>query len=127
LCGSIKINPYKVGDAQQRKGYFIIATNELNSNHITAEQLLSVYKAQGVSVEKGVPVFKGPHVLCRKPVLEITQKNHSPHYGNGIVPACLYVGGKEIAKGTGRILFNRSGSKRKGHFYADTPLDIPNL
>lgn len=60
LSGSIQINPYKVGEAKKRKGYFIIATNELDGKSITSEQLLSVYKAQGVSVERGFRFLKDP-------------------------------------------------------------------
>lgn len=60
LSGSIKINPEKVGEAEARKGYFIVATNELDHKSITSEQLLSVYKAQGVSVERGFRFLKDP-------------------------------------------------------------------
>jgi len=60
LSGSIEINPKKVGAAEHLKGYFIIATNELKRESITNEQLLSVYKAQGVSVERGFRFLKDP-------------------------------------------------------------------
>ena len=60
LSGSIKIIPEKVKEAEQRKGYFIISTNELNRKNISSEQLLSVYKAQGVSVERGFRFLKDP-------------------------------------------------------------------
>jgi transposase len=60
LSGSIKINPDKVRNAKRRKGFFIIATNELNGNNISSDQLLSVYKSQGVSVERGFRFLKDP-------------------------------------------------------------------
>jgi transposase len=60
LSGSIQIHPDKVGEARNRKGFFVIATNELDRTSITAEQLLSVYKAQGVSVERGFRFLKDP-------------------------------------------------------------------
>jgi transposase len=60
LFGSIKVNPLKVGEAEARKGFFIVATNDLERKSITSEQLLSVYKAQGVSVERGFRFLKDP-------------------------------------------------------------------
>ncbi|WP_319559727.1 IS1634 family transposase [Marispirochaeta sp.] len=60
LQGSIVINPEAVGKEQGRKGYFIIATNELESQVLDTDSLLSVYKAQGVSVERGFRFLKDP-------------------------------------------------------------------
>jgi transposase len=60
LQGSIVINPDAVGRQQSRKGYFIIATNELDSKVLDSESLLSVYKAQGISVERGFRFLKDP-------------------------------------------------------------------
>ena len=53
ISGSLVINTEAVGIAQNSKGFFIIATNEMDKNEITAKQLLEVYKAQNVSVERG--------------------------------------------------------------------------
>ena len=60
LSGSIKIDSQAIGEASRRKGFFIIATNELSAENISNEQLLSVYKAQGVSVERGFRFLKDP-------------------------------------------------------------------
>lgn len=60
LDGSVVIDPEAVGKAQQSKGFFIIATNELCSEILSADQVLSVYKAQGVSVERGFRFLKDP-------------------------------------------------------------------
>jgi len=60
ISGCLVINPQAVGDAQNRKGFFIIATNELDRNIISPEQLLDVYKSQGVSVERGFRFLKDP-------------------------------------------------------------------
>ena len=60
ITGVIKINPLAVNKASRRKGFFIIATNELSEENIKTEQLLSVYKSQGISVERGFRFLKDP-------------------------------------------------------------------
>ncbi len=60
LSGSIQVNSQTVGSAEQRKGFFIIATNELSKKSFTNDQLLSIYKSQGVSVERGFRFLKDP-------------------------------------------------------------------
>jgi transposase len=46
--------------AKKSKGVFIIATNELSASELAAERILEVYKAQGVSVERGFRFLKDP-------------------------------------------------------------------
>lgn len=46
--------------ATKSKGVFIIATNELEESELAAERILAVYKAQGVSVERGFRFLKDP-------------------------------------------------------------------
>jgi transposase len=46
--------------AKKSKGVFIIATNELDESELSAEGVLDVYKAQGVSVERGFRFLKDP-------------------------------------------------------------------
>lgn len=60
ISGSLKIDTEKVGAESDRKGYFIIATNEMDEKRLSSEQLLSVYKDQGVSVERGFRFLKDP-------------------------------------------------------------------
>jgi transposase len=49
-----------IAKATARKGFFIIATNVLDSMKLSDEELLSVYKSQGVSVERGFRFLKDP-------------------------------------------------------------------
>lgn len=42
-----------IAEATRTKGRFIMATNELNAEALPAGEILVVYKAQGVSVERG--------------------------------------------------------------------------
>jgi transposase len=74
LSGFIKIHPDKVEAAWKRKGFFIIATNELNKEIISAEQLLSVYKAQGVSVERGFRFLKDPLFYAESLYLKLPKR-----------------------------------------------------
>ena len=60
ISGSLVINPVAVKAAKERKGFFIIATNETDPKKISAEKLLSVYKAQGTSIERGFRFLKDP-------------------------------------------------------------------
>jgi len=46
--------------AKKSKGVFIIATNELEESELSADRVLEVYKAQGVSVERGFRFLKDP-------------------------------------------------------------------
>ena len=46
--------------AKKSKGVFIIATNELGESELAPERVLEVYKAQGISVERGFRFLKDP-------------------------------------------------------------------
>lgn len=65
------IQGYRVGGAvvpdeailaakAQRRGKFIIATNQLETDKLSAQEMLSVYKAQGITVERGFRFLKDP-------------------------------------------------------------------
>ena len=60
LSGNLVIDNEAVGKASGKKGFFVIETNELNSGELTSEHMLSVYKARGVSVERGFRFLKDP-------------------------------------------------------------------
>ena len=51
----------EIEKAKRNKGMFVIATNECGMNVLDNEQLLSVYKDQGVSVERGFRFLKDPY------------------------------------------------------------------
>jgi len=72
--GSLVIDSEAVGEAQGRKGFFIIATNELDRNSITSEQLLQVYKAQNVSVERGFRFLKDPMFYAESLYLKLPKR-----------------------------------------------------
>lgn len=60
LQGQVTVDETKVVEAQRSLGRFIIATNELDSNCLSAQAMLENYKSQGVSVERGFRFLKDP-------------------------------------------------------------------
>jgi transposase len=60
LVGGVVTDEAVLEQAARRRGKFIIATNELNLEQLPAAAMLSVYKAQGVSVERGFRFLKDP-------------------------------------------------------------------
>lgn len=60
IIGTMNLNEQSIADAKKKKGIFIIATNETNQELLNDEALLEVYKAQGVSVERGFRFLKDP-------------------------------------------------------------------
>ena len=72
--GSLVIDPAAVGTAQGRKGFFIIATNELDTAEMTSRQLLDVYKAQNVSVERGFRFLKDPMFYAESLYLKLPKR-----------------------------------------------------
>lgn len=60
ITGTLKENELSIENETSRKGIFIIASNELDSQSLSDESFLEVYKAQGVSVERGFRFLKDP-------------------------------------------------------------------
>ena len=60
LSGEVVVDEAAVAVVEQRRGKFIIATNELEPEQLATAELLAVYKAQGVSVERGFRFLKDP-------------------------------------------------------------------
>jgi transposase len=74
IDGSLVIDPEAVGTAQNRKGFFIVATNELDKKAIASTQLLEVYKAQNVSVERGFRFLKDPMFYAESLYLKLPKR-----------------------------------------------------
>lgn len=60
LSGSIEIYEAGVEEAKRSLGKFVIATNELDAQKLSAAAMLENYTAQGVSVERGFRFLKDP-------------------------------------------------------------------
>lgn len=60
LRGSLEEDETVIAGKMASKGVFIIATNVMDPQELTAEQLLDVYKSQGTSVERGFRFLKDP-------------------------------------------------------------------
>lgn len=60
LNGSAVPRDAVLAEADMRRGKFIIATNQLLTTRLPGQEMLSVYKAQGVTVERGFRFLKDP-------------------------------------------------------------------
>jgi transposase len=60
VVGSVVEKPEAVAEALQRKGKFILATNDTDAERLPSETMLAAYKGQGVSVERGFRFLKDP-------------------------------------------------------------------
>lgn len=60
LKGAISSDPERIEAAKRNLGKFIIATNELDPQKLSAKQMLENYNDQGVSVERGFRFLKDP-------------------------------------------------------------------
>jgi transposase len=60
LKGEIALDPVLFETAKQNLGKFIIATNELAGQQLSAAQMLANYTDQGTSVERGFRFLKDP-------------------------------------------------------------------
>lgn len=60
VVGSVVPDEALLAEKAKRRGKFIIATNQLEADKLPAQEMLSVYKAQGVTVERGFRFLKDP-------------------------------------------------------------------
>lgn len=60
VTGQLDLDILKVEKARESFGKFIIATNELDPSKISSEQMLSHYKTQAASIERGFRFLKDP-------------------------------------------------------------------
>jgi transposase len=60
ISGELSEDTHQLSRTYKHKGLFIIATNELDESILSDQALIDVYKAQGVSVERGFRFLKDP-------------------------------------------------------------------
>lgn len=60
VVGSVVPDEALLTEKDKRRGKFSIATNQLDADKLTAQEMLSVYKAQGVTVERCFRFLKDP-------------------------------------------------------------------
>lgn len=53
-------NERAIAEARGRKGFFVLATNELDTDRLPDEELIAVYKGQNTTVERGFRFLKDP-------------------------------------------------------------------
>jgi transposase len=64
VVGRVVEEPEAIAAALKSKGKFIVATNEGDVERLPAETMLSAYKAQGSSVERGFRFLKDPRFFA---------------------------------------------------------------
>lgn len=72
--GEVVVNVEAVETLKRSKGKFVIATNELDATLLDDATMLSVYKAQNVSVERGFRFLKDPLFFASGLFLEKPQR-----------------------------------------------------
>jgi len=60
LTGAVELYAAGVEEAKRSLGKFILATNEMDSQNLSASAMLENYTAQGISVERGFRFLKDP-------------------------------------------------------------------
>ena len=60
LSGSFAPDPEAIGQELRRKGFFVVASNHLDGETLSATELIALYKAQGTSIEPGFRFYKDP-------------------------------------------------------------------
>jgi transposase len=60
LQGQVTLSDVAIETARRGLGRFVLATNELDPEQLTPESMLSQYKAQAISVERGFRFLKDP-------------------------------------------------------------------
>ena len=85
LSGAVEVNETTLAEAKRILGRFIIATNELDPNCLSATGMLENYTDQGVSVERGFRFLKDPLFFANSAVFEETRAHHGAvdDYGVG--------------------------------------------
>ena len=74
LVGEFHSDDEAVTRAKQGKGMFVVATSELDQEILSDEQVISVYKDQGVSVERGFRFLKDPYFYAGSLYLKKPQR-----------------------------------------------------
>lgn len=74
LEGSVEENTAAIEEARRSLGRFIIATNDLDAERLSAKAMLENYKDQGVSVERGFRFLKDPLFFAHSLFLKKPQR-----------------------------------------------------
>ena len=70
VAGKVVDNEEAISDALKSKGKFILGSNELDEEQLPAEMILTAYKGQAASVERGFRFLKDPMFFASSLFLE---------------------------------------------------------
>ena len=88
IRASLVPNPETIASEQRRAGRFILATNLLNANELSNDELLREYKAQQ-STERGFRFLKDPLFFTKERLPQFTRASRGVGYGHGSVLTSL--------------------------------------
>ena len=74
VVGEVVEQPQAIEQAKNSKGKFVLATNELDATSLDDETILSAYKGQNVSVERGFRFLKDPLFFASSLFLDKPQR-----------------------------------------------------
>ena len=74
ITGELSDDEQAIAASRKRKGMFVVATNELDTEALSDLQLLEVYKDQGVTVERGFRFLKDPLFYAESLYLKSPQR-----------------------------------------------------
>lgn len=70
IRGTLMADSEAITAHRQTKGKFVLATNQLDSDLLTAQKMISAYKTEGVSAERGFRFLKDPLFFAHSLFLE---------------------------------------------------------
>ena len=85
VVGQVVEQPQTIEQAKNNKGKFVLATNELDAISLDDATILSAYKGQNVSVERGFRFLKDPLFFCLQSILRKTATHYGAFNGDGAV------------------------------------------
>jgi len=74
ITGRLSDDEQAIQRAEERKGMFVVATNELDTEVLSDEDLIAVYKDQGHTVERGFRFLKDPLFYAESLYLKLPER-----------------------------------------------------
>lgn len=74
ITGTLHEDEEAIRAAEKKKGMFVVATNELDDDMLSDEEIIEVYKDQGHSVERGFRFLKDPLFYAESLYLKLPER-----------------------------------------------------
>jgi transposase len=126
IQATVTVADEAVTRAVQRKASFLVATNVLDADQLSDQELIRTYKDQH-SVERGFAFLKDPLFLASSVFVKETGAHRGAEPGDGAVPLGLPPGRAPAARAAHGYWPDRSKPTQAPHGSADHALDLPVL